>query len=48
MEGFEEESESDDDESVMTSMANGELRAAKMEDSLEKQADTPIIIISAA
>ena len=48
MEGFEEESESDD-ETVMTSMAKEEeLKAQKAEESLKKQANTPIIIISAA
>ena len=48
MEGFEEESESDD-ETVMTSMAKEEeLKAQKVEESLKKQANTPIIIISAA
>ena len=45
MEGFEDsEDSSDDDSSVMTSMANEELKAEKVEESL----DTPIIIISAA
>ena len=46
MEGFEdsEDSSDDDDSSVMTSMANEELKAEKVEESL----DTPIIIISAA
>ena len=48
MEGFEEESESDD-ETVMTSMAKEEkLKAQKVKESLKKQANTPIIIISAA
>ena len=48
MEGFEEESESDD-ETVMTSMAKEEeLNAQKVAETLKKQANTPIIIISAA
>ena len=47
MEGLEGDSGSDD-ESVMTSMGN-ELKTPKLQEGpLEKQANTPIIIISAA